>query len=71
MLNQPSSTITAAFLAGIATALFWAVWNWLEPQAIPPAEVVSLSTTFISSVVGYFKRENVLPIDRVEQDARK
>jgi len=70
-MNQPSSTITAAFLAGLATALFWAVWNWLEPQYIPPAEVVSLSTTFISSVVGYFKRENVLPIDRVEQDARK
>lgn len=58
-MNQPSSTITAAFLAGMAMSLFWLVYSWLHlgPDATP--EIVSVSTTFVSTLVGYLKPERV------------
>lgn len=57
-MNQPSSTITAAFLAGMGTTLAWLVAS--EFFGITASEpLVALSVTFVSSVVGYFKPENV------------
>lgn len=69
--DQPSSTITAAFLAGMGMSLFWLLLSefYLEPigRTISP-QLVSLSVTFVASLVGYFKKENVLPLGQpVEQ----
>ncbi len=65
-MNQPSSTITAAFLAGTATSLLWALWSWLG-TAVPPPEVVSLSTTLVASLVGYLKPERVYEFTKREK----
>lgn len=62
-MNQPSSTITAATLAGLGVSVFWAFWSWLRPGDVPPPELVSLSSTFVGALVGYFKHERVLPLD--------
>lgn len=62
-MNRPSSTITAATLAGMAVALIWElVATFTEVQLSPG--LVSASTVFASSLVGYFKKENVLPLDK-------
>ena len=59
-MNQPSSTITAAFLAGMATSLGWLIAS--EFFGVQGSEaIVALSVTFVSSLVGYFKPENVYP----------
>lgn len=66
-LNQPSSTITAAVLAGTGAALGWLLFGqfYLRPHGVVlDPEIVSLSTTFVSGIVGYFKKENVLPVNR-------
>lgn len=63
-LAQPSSTITAAFLAGAGMTLFWQLLDWLylTPNGLtPPAALVSGSVAFVSSVFGYFKKETVYP----------
>lgn len=60
-MQQPSSTITAAFLAGMAMSLAWLVAGEFFDVHASEA-LVSLSVTFVSSVVGYFKRETVLPL---------
>lgn len=65
-MNQPSSTITAAFLAGTATSLLWALWSWLG-TSVPPPEVVSLSTTLVASLVGYLKPERVYEFTKRER----
>ncbi|MDL1881831.1 hypothetical protein FBQ88_12425 [Gammaproteobacteria bacterium PRO2] len=65
-MNQPSSTITAAFLAGTTTSLLWALWSWLG-TAVPPPEVVSLSTTLVASLVGYLKPERVYEFTKREK----
>jgi ABC-type uncharacterized transport system permease subunit len=59
-MNQPSSTITAAFLAGMAMSLVWAIAS--EFFGIKGSEsIVSLSVTFVGSAVGYFWPETVHP----------
>lgn len=59
-MNQPSSTITAAFLAGLAVTLAWKLA--VQYAGIQADETtVALSVTFVSSLVGYFKPENVYP----------
>ena len=58
-MNKPSSTITAATLAGMAAALVWelvATFTEIEPSA----GLISGSTVFISSLVGYLKKEKVM-----------
>jgi branched-subunit amino acid ABC-type transport system permease component len=58
-LNRPSSTITAATLAGMGAALAWelvATFTEIEPSA----GLISGSTVFVSSLVGFLKKENVL-----------
>ena len=58
-MKRPSSTITAAALAGIATsAAFGTVTEFTD--VVISSGYVSLITTFVSSAVGYWKRENVL-----------
>jgi hypothetical protein len=61
-MNRPSSTITAATLAGMAVGLFWLVYNWLALGPPAPEPLVSASATFASAVVGYLTPENVLPL---------
>ena len=58
-MNRPSSTITAATLAGMAMSLFWGTVNEFTPLTISP-QYIALSVTFVSGVVGYLKREKVL-----------
>jgi hypothetical protein len=60
-MNQPSSTITAATLAGSAITLFWLLYGWLGWGPPAPEALVSFSTTFVASAVGYFKHEKVYP----------
>ena len=58
-MNRPSSTITAATLAGMGTAVGWElVATFTEVEL--SAGIVAASTVFVSSLVGYFKKENVL-----------
>lgn len=61
-MNRPSSTITAATLAGMAVGLWWLVYNWLALGPPAPEPLVSASATFISALVGYFTPERVLPM---------
>lgn len=62
---RPSSTITAAALAGmgmtLATELAMQFGFALRPT------LVAAATTFVSALVGYFKRENVLPLQQPEE----
>jgi hypothetical protein len=61
-LSKPSSTITAATLAGLGMAALWALVDNFTSIDITAA-VISSTTTFISALVGYFKKENVLPLN--------
>jgi len=58
-VNKPSSTITAATLAGMGVALIWEVVAISTDIQVSPG-LISASTVFVGSLVGYFKRENVL-----------
>lgn len=56
---QPSSTITAATLAGMAMTFVWELVAQIGYE--PRATLVASSVTFVTAAVGYFKRENVWP----------
>ena len=58
-MNKPSSTITAATLAGMGVALLWELLAMFSTVDVS-AGVISGSTVFVASLVGYFKVENVL-----------
>ena len=58
-MNKPSSTITAATLAGMGAALMWELVATFTDVTLS-AGLISASTVFVSSLVGYFKREKVL-----------
>ncbi len=58
-MNKPSSTITASFLAGSGTALFWEIISTFFAVDLSPG-LVAASVVFVSSLVGYFKKETVL-----------
>jgi len=60
-VNKPSSTITAATVAGLLMSLFWGTLNEFTAISVS-AGYISLSVTAVSAVVGYFKRENVLQL---------
>lgn len=68
--KRPSSTITAAALAGMGMAVVWGTINEFTELSISPA-YISLTTTFVSSLVGYLKKENVLPIQRTIDEVTK
>jgi predicted membrane-bound spermidine synthase len=59
-MNAPSSTITAASLAGMGMTLMWELvmqFNLIGP--VRPA-LIAGSVTLVAAIVGYFKKENVL-----------
>lgn len=58
-MKRPSSTITAATLAGTAMAAIWALVDNFTSLSVSPT-VVSTTTTFVSALVGYLKPERVL-----------
>lgn len=58
-MNKPSSTITAATLAGMAMALIWELIVTFTDIELS-AGLVAASTVFVAAAVGYFKKENVL-----------
>ena len=60
-MNQPSSTITFATLAGLATAFVWEMIDTFT-DIEPSLGAVATSVALVAGVVGYFKKENVLPI---------
>jgi hypothetical protein len=62
-MKQPSSTITAAALAGMGMTLFFELliqFDVLQPRAT----LVAASVTFVTALAGYLKKETVLPMDR-------
>jgi len=64
-MNRPSSTITAATLAGLGTAMFWELIATFTDVELSLG-LVAASTVFVSSLVGFLKKENVLPIRPVK-----
>lgn len=61
-MNAPSSTITAAGLAALAMSVVWgfAGWLYLGPNGlVVPNGLEALTTGFVSSLVGYIKKEQV------------
>ena len=60
-MNAPSSTITAATLTGMGLTVLWLVYGWLHWGPPAPEALVSASTTFLSALIGYVKKENVYP----------
>lgn len=64
-MNQPSSTITTAALAGLGMTLLWELVIQFDILGLNPrATLVAASVTFVSALAGYLKKENVLPMDR-------
>ena len=63
-MNRPSSTITAAALGGGLAAVVFGVMSIFAPEyyALVPAGMEAGTAVVIGSVVGYFKRENVLNV---------
>ena len=64
-MNKPSSTITAATLAGMGIAVIWELVATFTSYAPTPG-LIAGSTVFVSSLVGFFKKENVLPLKPVK-----
>jgi|15BtaG_2_1085339.scaffolds.fasta_scaffold26907_2 hypothetical protein len=65
-MNQPSSTITAAALAGMGMTLLFELliqFDVLQPRAT----LVAASVTFVSALAGYLKKENVLPLNSLDR----
>ena len=60
-MNRPSSTITFATLAGMAVAFFWEMIDTFT-NIEPSLGAVSTSVALAGGLIGYFKKENVLPI---------
>ena len=58
-ISRPSSTITAATLAGMFVTVLWQlVATFTDVQPTPG--LISGSTVFASALVGYMKKEKVL-----------
>ena len=63
-MNKPSSTITAAALAGAIAAVGFGLLSVFGPEyyaRVPPGMEAG-TAVLIGAVVGYLKRENVLPL---------
>lgn len=60
-MNMPSSTITFAFLAGQCVAVFWALIATFTSIEVSPT-LVGETVILAASIVGYLKKETVLPI---------
>lgn len=66
-MNRPSSTITAATLAGMFMSLLFGTVNEFTEITVSP-QYIALSVTFVSGLVGYLKKENVLKLKENEDD---
>lgn len=64
-MNKPSSTITAATLAGLGMTMFWELVMQFSSMDWRPT-LVAGSVTFVSAVVGYYKKENVYNLTEKE-----
>jgi len=61
-MNQPSSTITAATLSGMGMTVIWdLIIQFGLVTNIRPA-LIAGTVTLVVALVGYFKKENVLPL---------
>jgi len=63
-MNRPSSTITATAIAGFFAATFLLIvkiW-WPEIYAQIPDTYRSHLVVAFACIIGYFKKENVLPL---------
>lgn len=58
-MNKPSSTITAAGLAGAGVTLVWGLLDTFTAIQVG-AMLVSASTAFVAAAFGYFKKEKVI-----------
>ena len=69
-MNRPSSTITAAALGGGLAAFAFGVFAIFDPShyELVPAGMEAGSAVLIASVVGYLKKENVLPLRDRDDD---
>ena len=60
-MNKPSSTITAAALAGIGMTVIWGLVSTFTDFKVDPM-LISGSATFVAALFGYLKKENVLKV---------
>jgi hypothetical protein len=60
-MNRPSSTITAASIAGSAAAVVWELVATFT-QFSPTAGLIAGSVVVVSGAIGYWKKENVLNV---------
>jgi len=58
-MNKPSSTITAATIAGMAAAVVWEMVATFT-EISPTAGLIAGSTALASAAVGYLKKEKVI-----------
>jgi len=58
-MNKPSSTITAATIAGLAMSAFWGTLNEFTDLTIS-AGYIGLTVSLASGLAGYWKKEKVL-----------
>lgn len=63
-MNRPSSTITAAGIAGFfaSSLLLLVKIQWPDIYSQIPPEYQGYLVTGIAGLLGYFKKENVLPL---------
>ena len=60
-MNRPSSTITAATLAGLGMTVFWGLVTSFT-NINPDPTLVSGSVALIGGLAGYFRKETVLGV---------
>ena len=59
-MNKPSSTITAATIAGMGMTVLWElIMQFNVIGSVRPA-LIAGSVTLVIALVGYFKKETVL-----------
>ena len=58
-MNKPSSTITAASLAGAGVTLLWLMVDNFTDLSVS-AGLISGSSGFVMALIGYLKKENVM-----------
>jgi hypothetical protein len=58
-MNRPSSTITAATIAGMGAAVVWELVATFTTVS-PTAGLIAGSTALASAIAGYYKKERVI-----------